>query len=69
MSVNIVMPDGDLKRNVSPMVAELLIRNGGRILELKPININHDETRRSTESSGVPRIKRTRKPRGSENKV
>ena len=32
----IVMPEGEIKK-VSNMVAELLILNGGRILELKPI--------------------------------
>ena len=59
------MPDGDLKRNVSPMVAELLIRNGGRILELKPININNEGSRTSDESPRISRTKRPRNVRGS----
>ena len=67
--MNLVLPDGTIKRNVTPAVAELLKRSGARELILQPINLNIDETRRSAEGSGVLGTTRPRRPRGSKIKV
>jgi hypothetical protein len=66
----IVMPDGDIKK-VSNMVAELLKLNGGRKLELKPIelNINNNEGTRSIGISEIPKSRKRRIYRGSEGKI
>jgi hypothetical protein len=66
----IVTPDGDIKK-VSNMVAELLIYNGGRRLELKPIelNINNNEGSRSIGTGEVPKPRKRRINRGSEGKI
>jgi hypothetical protein len=66
----IVTPDGDIKK-VSNMVAELLILNGGRKLELKPIelNINNNEGERSIGTGEVPKSRKRRVRRGSEGKI
>jgi hypothetical protein len=66
----IVTPDGDIKK-VSNMVAELLIYNGGRRLELKPIelNINNNEGSRSIGTGEVPKSRKRRINRGSEGKI
>jgi hypothetical protein len=66
----IVTPDGDIKK-VSNMVAELLIYNGGRKLELKPIelNINNNEGSRSIGTGEVPKPRKRRINRGSEGKI
>jgi hypothetical protein len=66
----IVTPDGDIKK-VSNMVAELLIMNGGRKLELKPIelNINNNEGARSIGISEIPKSRKRRIYRGGEGKV
>jgi hypothetical protein len=66
----IVTPDGDIKK-VSNMVAELLIYNGGRRLELKPIelNINNNEGSRSIGTGEVPKLRKRRINRGSEGKI
>jgi hypothetical protein len=66
----IVTPDGDIKK-VSNMVAELLIYNGGRRLELKPIelNINNNEGSRSIGTGEVPKPRKRRINRRSEGKI
>jgi hypothetical protein len=66
----IVTPDGDIKK-VSNMVAELLIYNGGRRLELKPIelNINNNEGSRSIGTGEVPKSRKRRIYRGGERKI
>lgn len=66
----IVMPEGEIKK-VSNMVAELLILNGGRKLELKPIelNINNNEGSRSIGISEIPKSRKRRINRGSEGKI
>jgi hypothetical protein len=66
----IVMPDGDIK-NVSNMVAELLIYNGGRRIELKPIELNTktNEGSRSIGTGEVPKPRKRRIYRGSEGKI
>jgi hypothetical protein len=66
----IVMPEGEIKK-VSNMVAELLILNGGRRLELKPIelNINKNEGARSIGTGEVPKLRKRRIRRGSEGKI
>jgi hypothetical protein len=54
------MPDGTIKK-ASPMVAELLFKNGGREIELKPIELNYGTQReRSTGTIEVPKPKRRR---------
>lgn len=66
----IVMPDGDIKR-VSNMVAELLILNGGRKIELKPIELktNTNEGSRSIGTSEVPKSRKRRNYRRGEGKI
>jgi len=66
----IVMPDGDIKK-VSNMVAELLILNGGRRIQLKPIelNINKNEGERSIGTGEVPKSRKRRINRGGEGKI
>jgi hypothetical protein len=66
----IVTPDGDIKK-VSNMVAELLILNGGRRLELKPIElkINNNEGERSIGISEIPKLRKRRINRGGEGKI
>ena len=64
------MPDGDIKK-VSNMVAELLILNGGRRIQLKPIelNINKNEGERSIGTGEVPKSRKRRINRGGEGKI
>jgi hypothetical protein len=63
----IVMPDGEIKTNVSTSVADLLFSHGGRLIELQPIQLSYaDQTGRSTGASEVPKPRRGRKPRISE---
>ena len=65
-----IMADGTIKR-ASDMVAELLKLNGGRKLELKPIelNINNNEGSRSIGTGEVPKLRKRRIYRGSEGKI
>jgi hypothetical protein len=65
-----IMADGTIKR-ASDMVAELLKLNGGRRLELKPIelNINNNEGSRSIGTGEVPKPRKRRINRGSERKI
>lgn len=66
----IVMPDGEVKINVSTSVADLLFHQGGRLLEIQPIQLSYaDQTGRSTGASEVPQPRRIRKPRISKGKV
>jgi hypothetical protein len=64
------MADGTIKR-ASDMVAELLKMNGGRKLELKPIdlNINNNEGSRSIGTGEVPKSRKRRINRRSEGKI
>jgi hypothetical protein len=63
------MPDGTIKK-ASPMVAELLFKNGGREIELKPIELNYGTQReRSIGTVEVPKPKRRRNSGGGEGKV
>jgi hypothetical protein len=64
------MADGTIKR-ASDMVAELLKLNGGRKLELKPIelNINNNEGSRSIGISEIPKSRKRRINRRSEGKI
>ena len=66
----VVMPDGVI-RNVTNMVAEYLISQGGKTLKLEPIHINTNGNIRTTSSGSVeilePRKRRIR--RGSQGKV
>jgi hypothetical protein len=66
----IVMPEGEIKK-VSNMVAELLILNGGRKLELKPIELksNTNEGSRSIGTGEVPKSRKRRINRGGEGKI
>ena len=65
-----IMADGTIKR-ASDMVGELLKLNGGRKLELKPIelNINNNEGSRSIGISEIPKSRKRRINRGSEGKI
>jgi hypothetical protein len=65
------MPDGEVKINVSTSVADLLFHQGGRLLELQPIQLLYyaDQTGRSIGTSEVPQPRRIRKPRISKGKV
>lgn len=65
-----IMADGTIKR-ASDMVAELLKLNGGRKLELKPIelNINNNERSRSIGISEIPKPRKRRNNRRSEGKI
>jgi hypothetical protein len=64
------MADGTIKR-ASDMVGELLKMNGGRKLELKPIElkINNNEGARSIGTGEVPKLRKRRVRRGSEGKI
>ena len=65
-----IMADGTIKL-ASDMVAELLKLNGGRKLELKPIelNINNNEGSRSIGTGEVPKSRKRRINRRSEGKI
>jgi hypothetical protein len=65
-----IMADGTIKL-ASDMVGELLKMNGGRKLELKPIelNINKNEGERSIGTGEVPKPRKRRVRRGSEGKI
>jgi hypothetical protein len=65
-----IMADGTIKL-ASDMVGELLKMNGGRKLELKPIelNINNNEGSRSIGTGEVPKPRKRRINRGSEGKI
>jgi hypothetical protein len=65
-----IMADGTIKR-ASDMVGELLKLNGGRKLELKPIelNINNNEGTRSIGISEIPKSRKRRIYRGGEGKI
>jgi hypothetical protein len=64
------MADGTIKR-ASDMVGELLKINGGRKLELKPIELktNNNEGSRSIGTGEVPKPRKRRINRGSEGKI
>jgi hypothetical protein len=63
------MPDGTIKK-ASPMVAELLFKNGGREIELKPIELNYGTQReRSTGVTEIPKPKRSRNNRRGKGEV
>ena len=65
-----IMADGTIKR-ASDMVGELLKMNGGRKLELKPIELktNNNEGSRSIGISEIPKPRKRRIYRGSEGKI
>ena len=65
-----IMADGTIKR-ASDMVGELLKMNGGRKLELKPIELktNNNEGSRSIGTGEVPKSRKRRINRGSEGKI
>jgi hypothetical protein len=65
-----IMADGTIKY-ASDMVGELLKINGGRKLELKPIELktNNNEGSRSIGTGEVPKPRKRRINRGSEGKI
>jgi hypothetical protein len=64
-----VMPNGDIKR-ATGILAALLVKRGGRPLELKPINLIYAiERERSVGASTIPKPKRSRKPRSGKGEV
>ena len=65
-----IMADGTIKR-ASDMVGELLKMNGGRKLELKPIELktNNNEGSRSIGISEIPKPRKRRINRRSEGKI
>ena len=65
-----IMADGTIKR-ASDMVGELLKMNGGRKLELKPIELktNNNEGNRSIGTGEVPKLRKRRNNRRSEGKI
>jgi hypothetical protein len=65
-----IMADGTIKY-ASDMVGELLKMNGGRKLELKPIELNTktNEGSRSIGTGEVPKSRKRRNNRRSEGKI
>ena len=64
----IILADGSIV-HATELVADYLIKKGGRECKLKPIetpNLYGNESRGSTGVSELPKPKRSRKPRGSE---